>query len=182
MKINSSRFSAMLVLSVAMLLTPAGAQDGAQSALQIEGLGPSIALTWSQLLALKHQRVTEKRVLEPASGKSQEVVASSMTGATLADVLNAAGLAKLGRHDQRRAAFVAVAADGYEATFSWAEVFLNESGSGVLVLWERNGSTLLGSEGPLALIALNDARTGPRHVKKLVRLKVLNVNSVNQVN
>ena len=96
-----------------------------------------------------------------------------MTGATLADVLNAAGFDKLDRHAQRKSAFIAIADDGYQAAFSWAEVFLNDSGAGMLVLWERDGKTLIAGEGPLALIALKDARTGPRHVKRLITVRVL---------
>lgn len=176
MRIRIWLFVVLLSLYFPGEISTVHAQEANHVALHIEGLGAApVTINWSQLLALKHQRVSEKRRLESASGKSQEVVTSRMTGATLADVLSLAGYSKLGRHEQRRTAFIAIAADGYEAAFSWAEVFLNDSGSGMLVLWERNGVALIHAEGPLALISLNDARTGPRHVKKLIRLKVLNV-------
>jgi hypothetical protein len=151
----------------------AHSQEAGAPALQIIGLEKAITLTWSQLLALKHQRVSERRSVT-VSGQPSDVAASSMVGATLADVLNAAGFAKLSRHTQRKAAIIAVSQDGYEAAFSWAEIFLNDSGSGMLVLWERNGASLISSEGLLALIAVNDSRTGPRHVKRLAALRILN--------
>ena len=147
------------------------AQDGA---LRIDGIGAQArTLSMGQLLALKHQRVQESRAVGAAGGKSENVVASSMTGATLADVLNAGGFDKLDRHLQRKSAFIAIADDGYQAAFSWAEVFLNDSSTGMLVLWERDGQTLRANEGPLALIALKDSRTGPRHVKRLIAIRVI---------
>ena len=164
----------VLFMSLCALLFGINAAHAQEMGLRIDGLAAqAVQLNASRLLALKHQRVTESRSVGAAGGKADNVVASNMTGATLADVLNAAGFDKLDRHAQRKSAVIAIAADGYQAAFSWAEIFLNDSGSGMLVLWERDGRTLTDGEGPLALIALKDSRTGPRHVKRLIALRIV---------
>jgi hypothetical protein len=49
-------------------------------------------------------------------------------------------------------------------------------GDGVLVVYERDGGPLDGTEGRIALVSLKDTRPGPRHVKWLqsIELRTLN--------
>ena len=72
----------------------------------------------------------------------------------------------------RRSIVVATATDGYQAVFSWAELFLSPIGEGALVIFERDGAPLPASEGPLALVSLRDTQPGPRHVKWLARIEI----------
>lgn len=41
------------------------------------------------------------------------------------------------------------------------------------ICWSRDGKSLPDSEGPLALVSLNDTRPGPRHVKWPRTIEVL---------
>jgi len=162
------------LFGICFLILAANAIQAQEVVLRVDGLEPQTrVLNLGQLLALRHQRVQESRTLGVVGARTENVMTGNMTGVLLADVLKAAGFEKLDRHAQRASAIIAIADDGYQAAFSWAEVFLNDSGAGMLVLWERDGLTLTAAEGPLALIALKDARPGPRHVKRLVALRIV---------
>ena len=82
-------------------------------------------------------------------------------GVLLRDVLAAAKPAEKERHDLRRSIVVATATDGYQAVFSWAELFLSPIGDGAIVVFERDGAPLAESEGPLAIVSLGDTPAGP---------------------
>ncbi len=93
-------------------------------------------------------------------------------GVRLLAVLEQAGLAERDRLDWRKAVVIAIARDGYRAVFSWPELANTAAGAQVMVAYERDGSPLAAQEGPLALHAPGDTRTGPRHVKWLHRVDV----------
>jgi len=95
-----------------------------------------------------------------------------VTGVLLRDVLKRAKLVEREPRGFRRSVVIATARDGYKAVFSWAELFLSPIGDGVYVVLERDGAPLPPSEGPLALVSLNDTSRGPRHVKWLSGLEV----------
>ena len=97
------------------------------------------------------------------------------SGVLLRDVLNSAKLIEKERHDLRRSIVVATATDGYQAIFSWAELFVSPIGDGALVIFERDGAPLPANEGPLALVSLRDTQPGPRHVKWLAKLEIRRV-------
>jgi hypothetical protein len=67
---------------------------------------------------------------------------------------------------------IAGAVDGYQVVFSWPELFNTEVGSGVLVVFERDGQPFADREGRVALVSARDLHTGPRSVKWLARLDV----------
>ena len=46
------------------------------------------------------------------------------------------------------------------------------AGAQVMVCYERDGAPLSAQDGPLAILAPGDTRTGPRHVKWLQRIEV----------
>jgi hypothetical protein len=94
------------------------------------------------------------------------------TGVLLRDVLKAAKPLEKRRHDLRRSMVIATATDGYQAVFSWAELFLSPVGDGAIVIFERDGLPLQANEGPLALVSLRDAEPGPRHVKWLAKIEM----------
>ena len=96
-------------------------------------------------------------------------------GVLLRDVVSAAKPVEKERHDLRQSIVVATATDGYKAVFSWAELFLSPIGDGVLVIFERDGAALPGSEGPLALLSLRDTNPGPRHVKWLAKIEIFRI-------
>ena len=96
-------------------------------------------------------------------------------GILLSELLKEAAIKEDERHALRRTYVVAVATDGYQAVFSWGELFNTPVGRSVLVAYERDGAPLREGEGRFALVSLADERTGPRHVKWLSRIDVRRV-------
>jgi DMSO/TMAO reductase YedYZ molybdopterin-dependent catalytic subunit len=102
----------------------------------------------------------------------QPQASTVLKGVRLLALLEQAGLAELDRFDWRKAVVLAIARDGYRAVFSWAELSNTAAGAQVMVAYERDGAPLSAQEGPLAIAAPGDTRTGPRHVKWLQRIEV----------
>ncbi len=93
-------------------------------------------------------------------------------GVRLSDLLDEADIRRDARHALRRTYVIAVASDGFQAVFSWGELFNTPVGTGVLVAYERDGQPLRDGEGRIALISLVDERPSTRHVKWLARIDV----------
>jgi DMSO/TMAO reductase YedYZ molybdopterin-dependent catalytic subunit len=104
-----------------------------------------------------------------------KVAAGGYGGIRLTDVLEEADIRRDERHALRRTYVVATASDGYQAVFSWGELFNTPVGRDVLIAFERDGSPLQDGEGRIALVSLADGKTGPRHVKWLSRIDVRRV-------
>ena len=96
-------------------------------------------------------------------------------GVRLTDLLREANIRQDARYALRRTYVVATASDGYQAVFSWAELFNTPVGRGVLVAYERDGEPLRDGEGRIALVSLADERSGTRHVKWLRSIEVRRV-------
>ncbi len=75
-----------------------------------------------------------------------------------------------GARGQRWVVYEAVATDGYRAYFSWGEVFNSTLAEQMLIIQTHDGVVLNAEQGPLALRALADVRSGPRHVRNLCAL------------
>lgn len=97
---------------------------------------------------------------------------TTVRGVRLSAVLERAGLDERDRLDWRKTVVLATATDGYRAVFSWPELFNTDAGRQVLLVYERDGTPLEAREGPIALHTLGDLRSGPRHVRNLIRLEV----------
>lgn len=104
-----------------------------------------------------------------------QVAAGGYAGIRLTDLLEEADIRQDDRHALRRTYVVASASDGYQAVFSWGELFNSPIGRSVLVAFERDGTALREGEGRIALVSLADERLGPRHVKWLNRIDVRRV-------
>ncbi|WP_432725918.1 hypothetical protein [Variovorax sp. W6] len=96
----------------------------------------------------------------------------SYAGARLVDVLDACGLSERPRSELKRCVFVARGDDGYQAIFSWNELYNSATGEKVLVLYEKNGAALDAHLGVLCLISAGDSRLGPRHLRGLLQVAV----------
>lgn len=94
------------------------------------------------------------------------------TGLRLKDLLETAGIREDAPRALRRTYVVAISTDGYQAVFSWGELFNTAAGNSILVATERDGVPLRDGEGRFAMVALADDRPGPRHVKWLSRIDV----------
>ncbi len=104
-----------------------------------------------------------------------QVTAGGYVGIRLTDVLEEADIKRDVRRALRRTYVVAIASDGYQAVFSWGELFNTAIGRDVVVAFERGGSPLRDGEGKIALVSLADEKIGPRHVKWLSRIDVRRV-------
>ena len=109
---------------------------------------------------LRHRAVVEER---------------GYSGVRLVDLLREADIRQDARHALRRTYIMATATDGFQAVFSWSELFNTAVGRGVLVAFERDGAALRDGEGRIALVSLGDERPGTRHVKWLTRIEVRRV-------
>jgi DMSO/TMAO reductase YedYZ molybdopterin-dependent catalytic subunit len=96
-------------------------------------------------------------------------------GILLPELLKEAAIREDSRHALRRTYVVAEASDGYQAVFSWGELFNTAVGRSAVVAFERDGAPLREGEGRFALVSLADERSGPRHVKWLTRIDVRRV-------
>ena len=96
-------------------------------------------------------------------------------GLRLVDLLQEADIRQDARHALRRTYIVATATDGFQAVFSWGELFNTPVGRGVIVTFERDGAPLCDGEGSIALVSLADERPGTRHVKWLDRIEARRV-------
>ncbi len=104
-----------------------------------------------------------------------EVEGSGYRGLRLVDLLEEADIRRDQPRALRRTYIVALATDGYQAVFSWGELYNSPLGKGVLVALDRDGIPLRDGEGRFALISLADDKPGPRHVKWLTRIDVRRV-------
>jgi DMSO/TMAO reductase YedYZ molybdopterin-dependent catalytic subunit len=135
-----------------------------------------LTLTVADLRRLPVQQVEDVRQVRMAGAQVKDSGDTRRyTGVLLRDVLVAAKPVEKERHDLRRSIVVATATDGYQAVFSWAELFLSPIGDGAMVIFERDGTPLPPSEGPLAIVSLRDTQPGPRHVKWLERIEIRGV-------
>jgi DMSO/TMAO reductase YedYZ molybdopterin-dependent catalytic subunit len=110
--------------------------------------------------------------LRKLGGRRGLVEKKGYAGVRLTDVLEEADIRRDARNALRRSYVVATASDGYVAIFSWGELFNTPVGAGVLVAFDRDGQPLRDGEGRIALVSLEDERSGARHVKWLSRIEV----------
>ncbi|HUK83362.1 MAG TPA: molybdopterin-dependent oxidoreductase [Verrucomicrobiae bacterium] len=174
--VQGRRVLALCALTAATLTFAQTPPNGATSLLVLGNVENKLTLSVSELQRLPVQRVEDVRQLRmPGTPGNQGEQTRRYTGVLLRDVLNSAKLIEKDRHDLRRSIVVVTATDGYQAIFSWAELFLSPIGDGALIIFERDGAPLPANEGPLALVSLRDTQPGPRHVKWLARLEIRRV-------
>ena len=163
-----------LVASVGVCAQPAPRQA---STLEVAGnVDNRLTLTVDELRKLPVQQVEDVRQVRIGSAPAKDGGETRRyTGVLLRAVLSAAKPIEKERHDLRRSIVIATATDGYQAVFSWAELFLSPIGDGAIVIFERDGAPLPASEGPFAILSLRDTQPGPRHVKWLQRIEIRRV-------
>ncbi len=96
--------------------------------------------------------------------------AKNCKGVLLKSILEKAVI-KQAHHKDRNFYIVARATDNYMATFSWGEIFNNETGNHTYVLFEENGKPII-EKGSFVLVCTNDIKSGPRHVYWLNSIEV----------
>ncbi|SEK09710.1 MULTISPECIES: hypothetical protein [unclassified Variovorax] len=138
--------------------------------LQVAGLPRPGFLTLEALQGLPRHDLGPTQVL-CYSGRPVAQV-DSYAGARLVDVLDAHGLSQRPRSELKRCVVVAQGGDGYQAVFSWNELYNSTIGEKALVLYEKNAEPLDAHLGRICLISANDTRLGPRHLRGLSRVEL----------
>lgn len=94
-------------------------------------------------------------------------------GVPLKELLERAGLKPDRRKIRkiRKAIVLLTAKDGYQASFSWGELYNSALGDGVIVVLREGNDELLDTDGLPGLRSLQDTRSGPRHVRWLTRIE-----------
>lgn len=148
----------------------AGAQAAEPVLLRVTGLvHQPLALTARELQAMPQKEYAEKRsVVVDGREVAQTLV---MRGVPLRALLEQAGLTP-DRHAVRRAYVLLTAQDGYQTVFSWGELFNTRQGEDVLVVLRHGEDDLPARDGLPSLRALQDLRSGPRHVRWLTVVDV----------
>ncbi len=156
----------------ASLVVPVLAQPAASPALLDVGgaVNQPLAFTRAQLLALPRKDYAENRTV--VQDGREVTLTVRYQGVPLRDVLDQAGL-KPDRREVRKAIVLLTAKDGYQATFSWGELYNSGLGDGVVVVLRQGNDELLDTDGLPALRSLQDTRSGPRHVRWLNRVDIL---------
>jgi DMSO/TMAO reductase YedYZ molybdopterin-dependent catalytic subunit len=157
-------------LLVVALASPAQAVDPAASITLAGDVRRTVVVDAHALRGFAADAQVSFTSAREVNGQPQS--ASVVKGVRLLALLEQAGLAERDRFDWRKAVVVAIARDGYRAVFSWPELANTAAGAQVMVVYERDGAPLSAQEGPLAITAPGDTRTGPRHVKWLQRIEV----------
>ena len=121
-------------------------------------------VTWSE-----RRRVVEGVAVSPSQAPESQL---EYRGIRLRDLIERAGI-KADRREQRRAVILATAQDGYQASFSWGELFNSSLGDSVVLVLREGALDLIERDGLPALRSLQDLRSGPRHVRWLARIEVL---------
>lgn len=155
-----------------LLVTLAGEPALAQSGLlEVTGqVRQSLALSSADLLALKRRDYSDLRTVTQDGKRTQ--IATYRQGVPLRELLDRAGL-KPDRYEIRKAVILLTAKDGYQASFSWGELYNSALGDGVIVVLREGNDELLDTDGLPALRSLQDLRSGPRHVRWLQRIEVI---------
>lgn len=166
-------FTGLIALcgGLALGLPPAQAQPQATPLLVVSGqVRQPLALGRADLLALQRKDYQEgRRVTQDGQDVTLTV---RYQGVPLRQLIDQAGL-QPDRRAVRKAVVLLTAKDGYQASYSWGELYNSVLGDGVVVVLRQGNDELLDTDGLPTLRSLQDLRPGPRHVRWLQRIEVL---------
>ena len=165
------RLAAMAMLALCTALSAAPPEVAQGVLLEVTGVVQQpLALTRTDLQALAWRDYAEQRTVTQDGRQVQ--LAIRYQGVLLKELLQRAGLVP-DRREIRKAVVLLTAKDGYQASFSWGELYNSTLGDGVIVVRRQGEIDLLETDGLPALRSLQDLRSGPRHVRWLTRIEVL---------
>jgi hypothetical protein len=160
----------MVLLALLLAAAPAAEKPAsAEKALTVEGLPAQAGFTVAELQALGTENVEWEVHGQKRTG----------VGVSLDKVLTKAGFSagpmgkEVGKKEKRngwKMAVVASAADGFQATFSAAELFPEMGPTHAVVCWTIDGKP----QEPLRLVVSTDKEPS-RSIYKFVRLKVVDL-------
>lgn len=139
--------------------------------LSIRGIpGGGVIVAAQDIEKMNPIEITDAREIGSGGGKERLEVA--YRGIELGRLLTKTGFDKLDRRAVRTATITVTARDGYQAKFSWGEVFNSLSGQRILLITSERGPATNPNEGAFSLRALSDLRQGPRHVRDVTEIAV----------
>ena len=157
-------FGALLVAS------PGRAADLVSEQVTVTGaVKTPLTLRVEDLKAYPAVDVETATVTRRVDGKE---VPTTVRGVRLTAILERATLAATDHNDYKHTIVLATATDGYQVAFSWPELYNTAVGTGVLVVFERDGQPLADREGRIALVSARDLQVGPRSVRSIKNLAV----------
>jgi DMSO/TMAO reductase YedYZ molybdopterin-dependent catalytic subunit len=106
------------------------------------------------------------------SGKVKDVP-RELEGVLVSYVLNLVGVSLPDHEAPNRSLVVATGSDGYRSIFSWHEIFNAKAPARVMIAYSKDGAPLDEREGELCLVSPDDERPGPRRVRYLATIEVV---------
>lgn len=97
----------------------------------------------------------------------------SCLGVLLTDIINSAEVVTTEHNDTKKMYVVITSEDGYRTLFSWQELFNSRVGEGVIIILEKDGRKLYEPQGLVDLFSANDFLTGPRYVKQVATITIM---------
>ncbi|WP_171294774.1 molybdopterin-dependent oxidoreductase [Acinetobacter populi] len=133
------------------------------------------ALTLDVNALSQYPQVIQNMQISKKNGEISELI--QYQGVRLTDVLNAADIMTTHHNDVKKIIVIASAKDDYQVVFSWNELFNSPNGEGVIVIYQQDGHMLDDKTGRIALISSRDKLTGPRFVKWLDEIRVVQISN-----
>ena len=96
----------------------------------------------------------------------------TFSGVLLKDILDLAKIKIDNKREMNTIYVIVHSSDGYQALFSYHEIYNTPIGEKIVVFYKKDGLLLNENEGGFGLISLNDDRNGPRHIKWLDKIIV----------
>jgi hypothetical protein len=126
--------------------------------------------------------VAELREMTPAEINDLKMVCesgphagppSSYRGVLLTTILDKADVVLREYESPGRLYITVASSEGHCVLFSYQELYSSSIGDRAVVIWERDGRPLSEYEGEFAFISANDKLPGPRKIRYLQRIEVL---------
>lgn len=139
--------------------------------IRVEGFVAAPRVFTVEELRQRKQTTIEDVPVICGSGRVKEE-GRRLTGVLLRDLLDEAQIV-IREHEGPNMTYIVVSGtDGYQALFSWHEIFNTVVGEGLLVSMQKDGKPLDETEGAFCLVSTRDERPGPRRIRYLCRAEV----------
>lgn len=129
-----------------------------------------LTLNVETLQAMKVVETGSSSLVCKHGGVNQTI--KSYEGVRLKDILIKAQIKNEKRGDLNKLYIIARSADGYNALFSYQEIFNTKNGENIIVFYKKNGKLLGSYEGKIGLISMDDTKKTSRQVKWLESISV----------
>ncbi|MEN6440112.1 MAG: molybdopterin-dependent oxidoreductase [Syntrophobacter sp.] len=130
-----------------------------------------LVLSMEELLGMDTEELEDLPII-CGSGTPKGRIAKC-TGVLLENVIKKAEVLREEHNDTKKMYIVASSGDGFKVVFSWQEIFNTPIGGGVMILIEKDGTSLCTDGARPDLISAEDYYTGSRYVRGLERIELV---------